>query len=65
MRGMPLARVFYLRRRNKPARTRSRNGVDFSVVGAGFRFGFALAAAACFAALRASSFGLGDLADGA
>ena len=45
----------YVRRRNKPARTRSRNCVDFSVVGAGFGFGFALAAAAGFAALRAAS----------
>ena len=45
----------YVRRRNRPARTRSRNCVDFSVAGAGFRFGFALAVAVCFAALRAAS----------
>ena len=40
----------YVRRRNRPARTRSRNCIDFSVAEAGFGFGFALAVAVCFAA---------------
>jgi len=46
------ASPLYARRGNKPARTRSRSCADPPVGGAGF--GFALAAAACLAALRAA-----------